>query len=98
MNLSNTLAVLPTGGGKSLCYQLPAMCMQGLSIVISPLIALMRDQVESLTKKGVPCARLDSTSSAEEIEQAMASIGSGELKLLYLSPERLAEPSHAAAA
>ena len=92
MNLSNTLAVLPTGGGKSLCYQLPAMCMQGLSIVISPLIALMRDQVESLTKKGVPCARIDSTSSAEEFEQAIASIDSGELKLLYLSPERLAEP------
>lgn len=93
MDLTNTLAVLPTGGGKSLCYQLPAMCMEGLSIVISPLIALMRDQVESLTNMGVPSARLDSTSSMEETEQILASITSGELKLLYLSPERLAEPA-----
>ena len=93
MGLRNTLAVLPTGGGKSLCYQLPAMCMEGLSVVVSPLIALMRDQVESLAKKGVPCARIDSTSSAEEFDQTLASIQSGELKLLYLSPERLAEPN-----
>jgi ATP-dependent DNA helicase RecQ len=93
MDLRNTLAVLPTGGGKSLCYQLPAMCMEGLSVVVSPLIALMRDQVESLAKKGVPCARIDSTSSAEEFEQTLVKIQSGELKLLYLSPERMAEPT-----
>ena len=93
MHHSNTLAVLPTGGGKSLCYQLPAMCMEGLSIVISPLIALMRDQVEGLARMGVPSARLDSTSSIEETEQTLASIASGELKLLYLSPERLADPA-----
>ncbi len=91
MDLRNTLAVLPTGGGKSLCYQLPAMCMEGLSIVVSPLIALMRDQVESLAKKGVPCARVDSTTTAVEFDQALTSIESGELKLLYLSPERLAD-------
>ena len=93
MNHENTLAILPTGGGKSLCYQLPAMCMEGLSIVISPLIALMRDQVENLAGKGIPCARLDSTTTAEEAEQTHAGILSGELKLLYLSPERLAEPA-----
>ena len=93
MNLENTLAVLPTGGGKSLCYQLPAMCMEGLSIVVSPLIALMRDQVENMEKKGIPCARLDSSTTAEESERTYAGIASGELKLLYLSPERLAEPT-----
>ncbi|MGB2186021.1 MAG: RecQ family ATP-dependent DNA helicase [Akkermansiaceae bacterium] len=93
VNHENTLAILPTGGGKSLCYQLPAMCMEGLSIVISPLIALMRDQVENLAGKGIPCARLDSTTTAEEAEQTHAGILSGELKLLYLSPERLAEPA-----
>ena len=93
MNFENTLAVLPTGGGKSLCYQLPAMCMEGLSIVISPLIALMRDQVESLEKRGIPCARLDSTTPAEEAVRTHAGIASGKLKLLYLSPERLAEPT-----
>ena len=88
----NTLAVLPTGGGKSLCYQLPAMCMEGLSVVVSPLIALMRDQVEALVKKGLPAMRVDSSSSVEELQEAMRGIQSGELKLLYLSPERLAEP------
>lgn len=93
MDLRNTLAVLPTGGGKSLCYQLPAMCMEGLSVVVSPLIALMRDQVEGLAKMGIPCARVDSTSSAEELERTSAEIQSGKLKLLYLSPERLLEPT-----
>ena len=88
----NTLAVLPTGGGKSLCYQLPALCMDGLSIVVSPLIALMRDQVDGLVSKGIPAMRIDSTSSVEDYEVALQQIASGELKLLYLSPERLADP------
>ena len=89
----NTLAVLPTGGGKSLCYQFPALCMDGLSIVVSPLIALMRDQVDGLIKKGVPALRLDSTTSSEDRDDALQQIESGHLKLLYLSPERLAEPT-----
>ncbi|MCP5535147.1 MAG: ATP-dependent DNA helicase RecQ [Akkermansiaceae bacterium] len=89
----NTLAVLPTGGGKSLCYQLPAMCMQGLTVVVSPLIALMRDQVESLLQMGVPALRLDSSSTEESRELARQQIKSGELKLLYVSPERLADPA-----
>lgn len=87
----NTLAVLPTGGGKSLCYQLPALALSGLSIVVSPLIALMRDQVDALVGKGVPALRLDSTTGEDEYEEAVQQIENGELKLLYLSPERLAD-------
>lgn len=89
----NTLAVLPTGGGKSLCYQFPAVCMDGLSIVVSPLIALMRDQVDALIRKGVSALRLDSSTSVDDREAALQQIESGELKLLYVSPERLADPT-----
>jgi ATP-dependent DNA helicase RecQ len=88
----NTLAVLPTGGGKSLCYQLPALMKEGLSIVVSPLIALMRDQVDTLTKKGIVAVRLDSSSSQEEQTVTLDQIQLGEIKLLYLSPERLVDP------
>ncbi|MBT8044787.1 MAG: RecQ family ATP-dependent DNA helicase, partial [Verrucomicrobiae bacterium] len=87
----NTLAVLPTGGGKSLCYQLPALCMDGLTIVVSPLIALMRDQVEALLKKGVSAVRLDSSAPEESRDAAYQLMEAGELKLLYVSPERLAD-------
>jgi len=93
MNGTNTLAVLPTGGGKSLCYQFPALLKKGLSIVVSPLIALMRDQVEALVRKGVPAVRLDSSTSEAEHEEALVRIHAGEIKLLYLSPERLANPA-----
>jgi ATP-dependent DNA helicase RecQ len=89
----NTLAVLPTGGGKSLCYQLPALMMDGLAVVVSPLIALMRDQVEGLVARGVAAVRLDSAASEVEREEVIARVVSGEVKLLYLSPERLADPA-----
>ena len=88
----NTLAILPTGGGKSLCYQLPALALDGLCVVVSPLIALMRDQVDGLITKGISARRLDSTSTEEECEETLAEIERGEVKLLYLSPERMADP------
>ena len=88
----NTLAVLPTGGGKSLCYQFPAVVMGGVSVVVSPLIALMRDQVESLVAKGISAVRLDSTGDEGDFEKVMEGLQAGEIRLLYLSPERLATP------
>jgi len=85
----SALAVFPTGGGKSLCYQLPALMLQGLTLVVSPLIALMKDQVDALQKLGIAAARLDSSLSKEETFSIFDSIQNGSLKLLYVSPERL---------
>lgn len=84
------LAVFPTGGGKSLCYQFPAMMLEGLTLVISPLIALMKDQVDVLQARGLPAARLDSSLSLEEVQALYDQLGRGILKLLYVAPERLA--------
>jgi RecQ family ATP-dependent DNA helicase len=89
----HALAVMPTGSGKSLCYQLPALKFSGLTVVISPLIALMKDQVDALRANGIAAAFLNSTLPPADIAHIEALASAGELKLLYLAPERLAAPS-----
>lgn len=83
------LIVMPTGGGKSLCFQLPALLRKGITVVVSPLIALMQDQVESLKNNGIACTFLNSTLSWEETRSRETAILQGEIKLLYVAPERL---------
>src|ERR1700761_8091934 len=85
----DVLAVMPTGSGKSLCYQLPALLRDGLTIVVSPLIALMRNQVAQLTGNGVAAAALNSSNDPAENRAILDRIGRGELRLLYVAPERL---------
>lgn len=89
LDKKDVLAVLPTGGGKSLCYQFPAVYSQGLVVVISPLIALMKDQVLNLQRQGIPCGSLHSGQSLDEKRQVFADIQKGGPYLLYLSPERV---------
>jgi ATP-dependent DNA helicase RecQ len=86
----NCLAIMPTGGGKSLCFQLPALVRDGVTVVISPLIALMRDQVRGLKEAGVEAGALTSGNLPEETEAVWDAIAGGSLKLLYMAPERLA--------
>ncbi|MDF1497345.1 MAG: RecQ family ATP-dependent DNA helicase [Patescibacteria group bacterium] len=86
------LVLMPTGGGKSLCYQLPALEMAGITIVVSPLIALMKDQVDALRANGIPAAYINSSLDYAEIAKVERAAQSGEIKLLYLAPERLAIP------
>ncbi|KNX43254.1 ATP-dependent DNA helicase RecQ [Roseovarius tolerans] len=86
----NTLAIMPTGGGKSLCFQLPALMRDGVTVVISPLIALMRDQVRGLRAAGVEAGALTSGNTEEETAEVWAALEEGRLKLLYMAPERLA--------
>ncbi|HET7024068.1 MAG TPA: ATP-dependent DNA helicase RecQ [Gemmatimonadales bacterium] len=85
----DTLAILPTGGGKSLCFQIPALVLPGFTIVVSPLIALMQDQVAALARRGIPAAALNSTLKAEGQDAVLDAVAAGEMKLLYTSPERL---------
>jgi ATP-dependent DNA helicase RecQ len=86
----NVLAIMPTGGGKSLCFQLPALMREGVTVVISPLIALMRDQVRALREAGVTAGALTSANTPEETDEVWLALEEGRLKLLYIAPERLA--------
>jgi ATP-dependent DNA helicase RecQ len=88
----NCLVLMPTGGGKSLCYQLPSLLREGCGIVVSPLIALMRDQVAGLLEAGVKAAVLNSTLSFEEANAVEQRLLAGDLDLLYVAPERLLTP------
>ena len=84
----DTVVVLPTGGGKSLCFQVPALLMPGLTVVVSPLISLMKDQVDALTAKGLPAAFINSTLTPGQVSDRLARADRGEIKLLYVAPER----------
>ena len=85
----DAFVLMPTGGGKSLCYQLPALHRPGVAIVVSPLISLMKDQVDALTENGVAAAFYNSALAVDTARQVLARLHAGELDLLYVSPERL---------
>ncbi|WP_044890892.1 RecQ family ATP-dependent DNA helicase [Myxococcus hansupus] len=82
------LAVFPTGGGKSLCYQLPALMLDGITVVVSPLIALMKDQIDALERQGIRAAKLDSSQSLDDAREVTQALRDGAIKLLYVAPER----------
>ena len=84
----DTLVIMPTGGGKSLCFQLPALLMDGVTVVVSPLIALMKDQVDGLLKKGIPASFINSSIAREQVTARLEEAKSGAVKLLYVAPER----------
>ncbi|WP_027191868.1 RecQ family ATP-dependent DNA helicase [Fundidesulfovibrio putealis] len=90
LNGKSVLAIFPTGGGKSLCYQLPALALPGVTLVISPLIALMKDQIDFLKARGIAAERYDSSLDAQQSRDVLGRLRDGQLKLLYISPERLA--------
>lgn len=87
----DSLVLMPTGGGKSLCYQLPAIMLNGLTIVVSPLISLMKDQVDSLKVQGISAAFINSSLSTEQVNQIFQQLANNEIKLLYVAPERLTQ-------
>lgn len=89
----DVVALMPTGGGKSLCYQLPAVILPGLTVVISPLIALMKDQVDALSARGIPAVFINSSLGSTEIKEKIAEIKKGKIRILYIAPERLASES-----
>ena len=93
----DTLAVLPTGGGKSVCYQLPALLLEGLTLVVSPLLALMKDQVDALTRNGVSAAAINSTVPREDQGEILRRAADGDLRLLYVAPERFSDGRFVAA-
>ncbi len=85
---SDTLVVLPTGGGKSVCFQIPALILPGLTVVVSPLISLMKDQVDALEARDLPAAFINSTLTSAQVSDRLSKAARGEIKLLYLAPER----------
>ena len=85
----DALVLMPTGGGKSVCYQIPAITLEGVAVVVSPLIALMKDQVEGLSANGIPAAYINSTLMPEQIRNVENALLAGYVKLLYVSPEKL---------
>src|SRR5271165_6296988 len=84
----NTVVVMPTGAGKSLCYQLPAVLLDGVTVVVSPLIALMKDQVDALAARGISATLINSTISIAEQHHRIRRMRDGEFKLVYIAPER----------
>src|SRR3954465_7446305 len=84
----DTLVVLPTGGGTSLCFQVPGLVLPKLTVVVSPLISLMKDQVDALTTRGIPATFVNSTLSSSEVSERMSRVSRGEIKMLYVAPER----------
>src|SRR5512143_2472390 len=88
----DTLAIMPTGGGKSLCYQIPSLMFDGLTVVVSPLISLMKDQVEQLRAFGVSCLFLNSSLAPQEYQENMDYIRRGEVTLLYVAPHTVLIP------
>src|SRR4051812_21195671 len=92
-----TIAILPTGGGKSLCYQLPALLLEGTTVVVSPLVALMKDQVDALRARGIAAAFINSSMSDGERQERQAALRRGEYRLVYVAPERFRSPSFVSA-
>ena len=91
MKGNDALAIMPTGGGKSLCYQIPALLNKGCAIVVSPLLALMKDQVDALISNGIPAAAINSMQSEAQNRTVIDNVYAQNVKLLYISPERLLE-------
>ena len=89
INGENVLAVMPTGGGKSLCYQIPALVKSGVTLVVSPLISLTKDQVDALRQNGIAAAAINSTIPQEEVNPILRQAYEGQVKLIYVTPERL---------
>src|SRR5438034_9264322 len=90
---ADALVVMPTGGGKSLCYQLPALLLEGTTVVVSPLIALMKDQVDALERRGIAATLINSSITAAEQRERIRGLARGEFKLIYIAPERFCSRS-----
>ena len=88
----DVLGIMPTGAGKSICFQIPALMMPGITLVVSPLISLMKDQVNALTQSGISAAYINSSLTERQVAKALSNAASGMYKLIYIAPERLMAP------